>query len=81
MEKVKNLEFFLPKNPPKNKNHKQEKKKSKQEGKQNKQLYINKSGDWATSLYTWMCDSKERGYFKPNLCLLIEYRQTDHLSK
>lgn len=52
MEKVKNLEFFLPKKPPKNKNHKQEKKKSKQEGKQNKQLYINKSGDWATSLYT-----------------------------
>lgn len=44
--------FFLPKKPPKNKNHKQEKKKSKQEGKQNKQLYINKSGDWATSLYT-----------------------------
>lgn len=80
MEKVKNLEFFLPKKTPKTKTI-NKKKKSKQEGKQNKQLYINKSGDWATSLYTWMCDSKERGYFKPNLCLLIEYRQTDHLSK
>lgn len=81
MEKVKNLDFFFyQKNPPKTKTI-NKKKKSKQEGKQNKQLYINKSGDWATSLYTWMCDSKERGYFKPNLCLLIEYRQTDHLSE
>lgn len=70
MEKVKNLEFFLPKKPPKNKNHKQEKKNQ------------NKKANKTNSYFSMhVRDSKERGYFKPNLCLLIEYRQTDHLSK
>lgn len=42
MEKVKNLEFFLPKKTPKNKNHKQEKKnQNKKANKTNSFISIN----------------------------------------
>lgn len=54
MEKVKNLEFFLPKKTPKNKNHKQEKKnQNKKANKTNSFISINQGT--GLLLYTREC--------------------------